>query len=78
MSWKGFFEGIQSITEAILAGPLNSIRALELENWFLANGLNWIFMLIGFSAFLYWMKQLKKYNDEGKEDRSATSHSYLG
>lgn len=78
MSFKGFFEGIESASEAVLSAPLDYLRALELDSWFLANGLNWIFVIIGFAALLYWLKQLKNYNEEGDEDRSSTSHSYLG
>ncbi len=78
MSWKGFFEAIQSTTEAILLNPLDGLRALELNHWAMANILNWIFMLIGMVAFIYWMKQLKNYNDDGSEDRSSTSHQFLG
>ncbi len=78
MSFKGFFEGIASVTEAVLSNPLDGIRSMELESWFLANALNWVFAIIGLVAFIFWMKQLKAYNDEGTEDRSSTSHSYLG
>ncbi|GGD80005.1 DUF6341 family protein [Planktosalinus lacus] len=78
MSWKGFFEGIESVTETILLQPLDGIREMELSNWFLSNGLNWLFMLIGFVALIYWLIQLKKYNDEDTEDKTSTSHSYLG
>lgn len=78
MSFKGFFEGIESASEAVLSAPLDALRALELDSWFLANGLNWIFVIIGFAALIYWLKQLKEYNKEGDEDRSSTSHSYLG
>lgn len=74
---KSLFEGIQSITEAILLNPLDGIRDLELASWFAANGLNWIFMIIGFIALIYWLKELKKYDDEGTEDLSSTSHSFL-
>jgi hypothetical protein len=35
-------------------------------------------MLIGSVAFVYWMLQLKKFNDNKEEDTSSTSHSYLG
>ncbi len=78
MSFKGFFEGIESASEAVLSAPLDYLRALELDSWFLANGLNWIFVIIGFAALVYWLMQLKEYNKEGDEDRSSTSHSYLG
>ena len=44
-------------------------RALELDNWFLANIVSWVFLLwSGLVAFSYWMKQLKTFNDN-KEDK---------
>lgn len=78
MTWKGFFEGIQSITEDVLFLPYNFLRGIELDNWWLANIVSWTLMVIGFAAFIYWMGQLKKYNDNGEEDKSSTSHSFLG
>jgi hypothetical protein len=78
MSFKAFFEGIESVTEAILINPFNGIRELELSNWFIANGLNWVFLIIGFAALIFWLKELKKYDEEGTEDYSSTSHSFLG
>lgn len=74
---KGLFEGIQSFMEGIAMAPLNGLRALELENWFAANILNWLFMLVGIVAFVYWMKQLKGFNDNNEEKRSVVSHSFL-
>jgi len=78
MSLKGFFEGVESLFVDVLFAPLNALRELELESWFMANGINWLFLIIGFVAFFYWMKQLKMFNESGEEDRSSTSHSYLG
>lgn len=78
MSWKGFFEGIQSIAEAVLFNGLDMIRSWELTSWWGANFMSWTFLLIGFGAFLYWMKQLSDFNATGEEDRSQTSHSFLG
>ncbi|HLU51846.1 MAG TPA: hypothetical protein VKZ42_06735 [Flavobacteriaceae bacterium] len=77
MTWRGFFEGIADLFVDVLFVPMDALRTLELSSWFGANILNWIFMLIGFVAFIYWMKEIKKYNDQGTEDRSITSHSYL-
>ncbi len=78
MAWKDVFEGIQSFSEDVLFYPYDALREIEYSSWALANIMSWLFMLIGFVAFLYWMKQLKTYNDNGEEDRSSTSHSYLG
>jgi hypothetical protein len=76
MTWKEVFEGIQSITEDILFLPFDALRFAD--SWFLSNIVSWILMVIGFVAFIYWMGQLKKFNDNNEEDRSQTSHSYLG
>ena len=78
MTWKEFFEGIQSITEDVLFLPYNMLRAIELDNWWLANIVSWTLMLVGFVAFIYWMGQLKKFNDNNEEDKTSTSHSFLG
>ncbi len=78
MTWKGVFEGIQSITEDVLFLPYNMLRSIELDNWWLANIVSWTLMLIGFVAFIYWMGQLKKFNDNGEEDKTSTAHSFLG
>lgn len=74
---KGFFEGIQSFVEGLALAPLDALRALELENWFAANIFNWLFMIIGSVAFVYWMKQLKGFNENKEENRSVVSHSFL-
>ncbi|GAA3777234.1 hypothetical protein GCM10022271_06780 [Corallibacter vietnamensis] len=74
---KDFFYAIQDLFVNVLFSPLDALRELELENWWAANGLNWIFMIICFIAFVYWMGQLKKYNDNNEEDKSISSHSYL-
>ncbi len=74
---KDFFYGIQDLFVDGLFAPFDVLRSLELESWFSANIMSWIFMAIGFVAFTYWMLQLKKYNDNGEENKSITSHSYL-
>ncbi len=75
---KEFFEGIASLFEDVLFIPFDLLRDLELESWFLANFMNWIFAVIAFVAFLFWMMQLKKFNDNDEEDRDPTAHSFLG
>ena len=72
---KAFFEAIQSLFEDILFIPFNTLRALELDNWWAANIVSWILIIIGIVAFIYWMLQLRKFASE--EDKSITSHSYL-
>ncbi|MAP54397.1 uracil phosphoribosyltransferase [Altibacter sp.] len=77
MTWKGFFEGIQSFAEDVLFLPYDALR-LGVDSWWVANIMSWLLMLIGVVAFIYWMGQLKKFNDNDEEDKSSTSHSYLG
>ncbi|MEC3906319.1 uracil phosphoribosyltransferase [Tamlana sp. 2201CG12-4] len=73
---KDFFYGIQNLFD-ILFAPLDALRALELESWFGANFISWFFMIIGFVAMVYWMIQLKGFNDNNEEDKSISSHSFL-
>lgn len=72
-----FFYAIQDLFVDGLFVPFDALRALELENWFFANIISWVFVAIGFMAFTYWMLQLKKYNDNNEENKSVSAHSYL-
>lgn len=74
---RDIFEGIQSFFEDFAFAPLDYIRNLELDSWWLANLINWIFMLIAVAAFVYWMKQLKKFNDNNEENKETSAHSFL-
>ena len=78
MSLKGFFEGIQNFAEEVLFAPFNALAETELANWWMANGINWIFMIICCAAIVYWMLQLKGFNDSGEENRDAKAHGFLG
>lgn len=75
---RDFFEGIAWLFEEILFYPLDALRELELSSWFAANLINFLFLLIGFAAFFYWMKQLKEFNDNDEENRDPSAHSFLG
>lgn len=74
---KDFFYAIQDLFVDVLFAPMDALRALELESWFLANTISWIFIIVGFVAMVYWMLQLKKFNDNNEEDKSVSAHSYL-
>ena len=74
---KDFFYAIEDLFVNVLFAPFDALRALELEQWFLANTISWIFMIIGFVAMVYWMKELKKFDDNDEEDKSISSHSFL-
>ncbi|MFV8368815.1 DUF6341 family protein [Flavobacterium sp. LB2R40] len=74
---KAFFEGIQYLFVNIFFAPLDFLRSLELTSWFAANTINWIFMIICASAMVYWIKQLKIFEDAGTENQDTTAHSFL-
>ncbi|MBT8253748.1 MAG: uracil phosphoribosyltransferase [Flavobacteriaceae bacterium] len=74
---KDFFYAIQDLFVNVLFAPFDALRALELDNWWGANILSWLFLITGIVAFMYWMGQLKAANDNNEEDKSVTAHSYL-
>jgi hypothetical protein len=75
---KAFFEGIQSLFVDFLFKPLDWLRHLELISWFGANTINWIFMVICAAAMVYWIKQLRIFDEAGTENQDTTAHSFLG
>ncbi len=74
---KDFFYAIQDLFVNVLFAPYDALRAIELDNWWVANIVSWILIIIGIVAFVYWMLQLKKFEDNKEEDKSITAHSYL-
>jgi hypothetical protein len=78
MTFKAFFEGIESLADALLFPLFNALRNLEPQSWWGANFMSWLFIGIFFAAFYYWMKQLSQFNASGEEDTTQTAHSYLG
>ncbi|MGB8703496.1 MAG: uracil phosphoribosyltransferase [Gillisia sp.] len=73
-----FFHGIAWLFENILFIPFDFLRHLQADTWWGANIISWIFLLIGAAAFTYWMLQLKKFHDEGDEDRGENTKPFLG
>ena len=72
---RDFFEAIQYLFEEILFIPFNALRALD--SWWLANVVSWLLIIAGIVAVVYWILQLKKFNESGEEDKSITAHSFL-
>jgi hypothetical protein len=72
---RAFFEGIEDLFVNGLFWPYDFFRFIS--NWWTSNAVNWIFVILGATALIYWLIQLKKFDDSGEEDKSITSHSYL-
>jgi hypothetical protein len=74
---KSFFEGIQSLFVDFLFLPMDWLRELELTNWWTANILNWIFIIIFCAAMTYWIKQLNIFKSNNEDEQDTTAHSFL-
>ncbi|MGY8922108.1 MAG: DUF6341 family protein [Flavobacteriales bacterium] len=74
---KAFFEGIAWLFEEILFLPYAFLRQLENSSWTLANSVNWVFLIIGFLALIYWVFQLNLFNKNGEEKKETSAHSFL-
>ena len=74
---KEFFTAIQELFETILFVPFNVLREVELDNWWIANIVTWVFLAILIVSFTYWMFQLKASSDNNEEDKTISSHSFL-
>ncbi|MGV6830245.1 MAG: DUF6341 family protein [bacterium] len=74
---KNFFYAIEDFFVNVAFGPFDYLRELELDNWWAANAMSWIFTIIGIVFFVYWMKQLQIFNNNNEEDKSISSHSFL-
>lgn len=74
---KSFFEAIQYLFVDVLFLPFDGLRSLELTNWWAANFINWIFIIICCVAMLYWLKQLRVFKANNEDDQDTTAHSFL-
>ena len=74
---KSFFYGIEDLFVNYLFFPFDFLRTLGESDWWMSNVVLLIFFIVGFSAFIYWMIQLKSFDDNNEEDKSITAHSYL-
>ncbi len=73
---ESFFRAIEDLFVNILFAPFDLLRMMD--SWWGANALNWVFMTIGSIAFVYWMLQLKNYNNETEKASRVSAHSYIG
>lgn len=74
---KSFFEAIEFLFVKILFWPMDLFRAMELDNWWLANIITWVFIIICCVATWYWMKQLQIFKNNNEDDQDTTAHSFL-
>jgi len=74
---KDFFYSIAWLFEEILFFPFDLLRTIQYDSWFFANTMSWTFILIGIIGAIYWIKQLKKFDDNGEENRDITAHPFL-
>ena len=74
---KKIFDGIAWLFEEILFLPFSLLRELELTHWTLANTINWMFLIVGFAAMIYWILQLNLFDKNGEEDKDPSANSFL-
>ena len=74
---KDFFYSIAWLFEEILFFPFDLLRTIQYDSWFFANIMSWTFILIGIIGAIYWIKQLKKFDDNGEENRDIIAHPFL-
>lgn len=72
-----FFNGIAYLFEEILFVPMDFLRNLELTNWWTANLITWMFILICAGAFVFWIKQLNLFQKSQEDAQDTTAHSFL-
>jgi hypothetical protein len=72
-----FFKGLGYLFTEILFFPLDLLRMLELQNWWIANIITWIFIIISCVATWYWLQQLTIFKRNGDDDQDTTAHSFL-
>ena len=74
---KNFFEAIASLFEDLLFLPFQLLTQLEPFSWWLANGMSFFFLSIGSVAAVYWIRQLRKFDKSGVENKDTSAHSFL-
>lgn len=70
---NNIFRWIGSLFTDLLFVPFNVLRnnvATADFGWWVSNVINWGFLFILLLLFGYWMKESRKFQQEGTEDRS--------
>lgn len=75
--WRNIFDGIGSFFENVAFAPFNAFYDLELKTWWGGNLVTWIFLAILCVLLVYWVNQLKIFDNNEEEDKSSKAHSFL-
>ena len=62
---NNIFRTIGDFFTNVLFAPFEEIRAMD--NWWVQNSVNWLFIIVTTVAFLYWMGELRKYQNTENE-----------
>lgn len=66
MTVLNIFHTIDDLFTNVLLLPMKALRFSE--SWWVSNAINFVFCVVLIVALSYWMKQSKKFKDEGTED----------
>lgn len=70
---SNIFEWLGTLFTDILFLPFDWFRlqlATADAGWWISNAVNWGFLLVLLVLFGYWMRESKRFLDEGTEDRA--------
>ena len=73
---KDLVYAIQDFFLMILS-PMDAFAKTELTNWWSANIINGLFVLVFFVLLGYWLKKLKIFNATDTERRDVVSHTFF-
>ena len=62
---NNIFRAIGDFFTNVLFTPFQTIR--DMDNWWVQNSVNWIFVVITSIAFLYWIGEMRKYKKAGED-----------
>jgi hypothetical protein len=74
---RAFFEAIQTLFVDFLFKPLDWLRSWELSNWWGANLINWLGIIVCSYYIVYWCKQLNLHKQSNEDFQDTTAHSFL-
>ena len=62
---NNIFRVIGDFFTNVLFSPYHAVRSID--NWWVQNSVSWLFIIITAVAFLYWLGELKKYQNSENE-----------